>query len=142
MGYMIVGAPKEGVSSTLRRTSPAELTLDLSFGGTFVPIAKVRRADENGEFWGYPGAFYGRVIEFPHLTGVAHSIAGMSGGPVFAIEYLDDNYQARLVAVQSSQVLSKRLIRATPIRWVLMFIDAAVNVARKKGADLRTLGFL
>jgi hypothetical protein len=128
-GYYIVGLPQEWVQVREVGTRTGELLSKATMGIACVPVERdPAPTSEQGEFWGHPGAFYGRLCPVHNDDGSPlKRIEGMSGGPVFSIERTQDGqFRYYLFGIQSAWLPCSRVIRAAPISQVADLIRQAM----------------
>jgi hypothetical protein len=82
------------------------------------------------KFWGYSNSVYAEVLPVHSDAGqIITNIAGMSGGPIFGIKWLDaERFTYQILAIQSEWLSDIKIIRA-PFFYTI--IDAISNVLSK-----------
>jgi hypothetical protein len=70
-----------------------------------------------------PSLFYGKII----LSAERKSIAGMSGGPIFAFETVNEQVRYWLVALQSRWLPDSKIVVGCPTTFLGLVIEHALN---------------
>lgn len=117
-GLYVIGAPGERV----RRAS----SIDVQFEIHCLPVRLLSNAP--AELRQFPRSLYGKLVDLGPDNDPMNSIVGMSGGPVFAVEYrTEEEFGFRLVGIQSSWHRPTRQIRVSSIVDVIRFIDRGID---------------
>lgn len=128
-GLYVLGAPGERVKHVS--------SIDVQFEIHCLPAHLLSGAPP--ELRQLPGSLYGKLIDLGPDNNPMNSILGMSGGPVFAVEYrTDEEFGFRLVGIQSSWHRPTRQVRVSPIVDVIRCLDRGIDVwdgKRTNGSD-------
>jgi hypothetical protein len=90
-----------------------------------LPIERI--PDRPGEgpttFWGRSDSVYGHLLPFSDSDAAKIDIAGLSGGPIFAVSREKDSIRYRLAAIQGSWLPNSRIIRGASIVEVARIME-------------------
>ena len=80
--------------------------------------------------------FYGRLKG--DSTGVVKDIDGMSGGPIFALKYVQNIWKYTVIGVQSSWYPNSRIVAACPFSSLGLALEQLISDVRTEQADRAT----
>lgn len=131
-GFFLLGFPSHRVEQRVLSVDENKIA---TIGGSFDALCAIvdpleaNESNCSSRFFRFPDMFYAKLRDFD-VNGKLKSIAGTSGGPIFSIEHIGDEFKYRLHAIQSAWAPEKGWIRATPIE---LFDEFLRNVSRQIG---------
>jgi hypothetical protein len=118
-GYYVLGFPREWNDLKEIPVQDNKILRSIKADLACLPAQPISPPTDISDdaFWDKPGAFYGKLLEYPDNPNLkVENIKGMSGGPILSIERTENSQIAiRLVGIQSMWKPGVGVVRAEPI---------------------------